>query len=238
MRVVLARVLCALIAAVALSGVALSTYLWTTTSPEAMVEFGGGHGDPAYFDNWFTRLTITYFYFTVLSNVVVGVTALLLAIRFDRTSTIFRVFWLFGLIGIIVTGLVVNLYLVHFYRPQGIHLVENDMVHVAVPILSTIAWLIFGPRYPLRYKYVFGATGVGVVWLIVTFIHGAFIHWYPYPFLDVDSIGLGKSLRNSVVILIGAFLMGLGILALNKVLPGHKEQDASPPRAEGVAAPD
>ncbi|MDZ7578294.1 MAG: Pr6Pr family membrane protein [Candidatus Nanopelagicales bacterium] len=221
MRDVIARVWFGVVAAIAIWGVTLSASIWIMTDPAALVAHGGGHGNPADFDNWFVRLTITFFYFTILSNIVVGVTSLLLAIRLDRTSTVFRVFRLFGLFSIIITGLVVNFYLGKFVHLEGIDLINNDMVHVAVPILATLGWLIFGPRTPFRFKYLFYALGIGLVWLLVTFIHGALLHWYPYPFLDVDTIGYPKALTISLAILAFAFLLGMAILGLDKVLPGH-----------------
>ncbi|MEI8082139.1 MAG: Pr6Pr family membrane protein [Actinomycetes bacterium] len=232
MRDTVARISFGIVALIALGGTTLSATLWTMTSPTDVVAFGGGHGDPANFDNWFWRLTITFFYFTILSNIIVGVTYLMLAIRTERQSTAFRTFRLFGLIAIIITGLVVNLYLNRLYTPTGINLVKNDLVHVLSPILATLTWLIFGPRTPFRFKYIVGAIGIGVAWLAVTFIHGSFIHWFPYPFLDVDAIGLTKSLINSVAIMVIAFLLGMAILGLDKVLPGHAALDEAKPTGQ------
>jgi len=231
MRDIFARILFGVTGVLAAVGVTLSATLETLNNPNTIIEFGGGHGDPASFSNWFWRMTITFFYFTILSNIVVGVTTLLLAIKLDRTSTVFRAFRIFGLIAIIITFLVVNLYLNRFYTPTGWHLVLNDIVHVSVPILATLGWLVFGPRIPFRMKYVWWALSIGVAWLVVTFAHGAIIRWYPYPFLDVDRIGVVKSLVNSAGILVIGFGMAVGILALDKVLPGPKEHTAAPAAA-------
>jgi hypothetical protein len=53
-----------------------------------------------------------------------------------------------------------------------------------------------------------------LAWLVYTFVRGALTGWYPYPFLDVDLIGFGDSVRNCAVILV----IALGIAALLTIL--------------------
>jgi hypothetical protein len=235
MRDTVARIWFAVVAVIGTAGVILGSFLWAQTSPDIIVQFGGGEGDPADFQNWFWRFTITFFYFTIWSNIIVVVTCLLLAIKLDRPSTVFRVFRLYGLISIIITGLVYNLYLARLLDPEGAKLVQNDMVHVAVPILAVLGWLIFGPRTPFRLKYVAWAMLIGVGWLAVSFAHGAFIHWYPYPFMNADILGYPKALLTCFGLLVVAFLLGLGVLGLDKVLPRGvaRRADAAVPQDAG-----
>src|SRR5262245_33773272 len=62
--------------------------------------------DGGYFTSPGSRLFNLLFYFTIQSNVIVAVTTLLLAVRLDRTSAVFRYFRLAGVIGITITGIV------------------------------------------------------------------------------------------------------------------------------------
>jgi len=39
-----------------------------------------------------------------------------------------------------------------------------------------------------------------VVWLVYTLVRGAFVGWYPYPFVDVGSHGYGYVAVSSVLI--------------------------------------
>ena len=50
-----------------------------------------------------------------------------------------------------------------------------------------------------------------VVWLVYTLVRGAFVDWYPYPFIDVDEHGYGVVLLNALGI--SAFLVGLAFVA-------------------------
>ena len=220
----MARIWFAVVAAIGTAGVILGAVLWSGTDPNIIVEFGGGEGSVADFESWWNRFTITFFYFTIWSNVIVVVTCGLLAIRLHRTSTVFRVFRLYGLISITVTGLVYNLYLARLVHPEGAKLLQNDMVHVAVPLLAVLGWLIFGPRTPFRIKYVLWAMLIGIAWLLVSFAHGALIHWYPYPFLNADELGYPRALLNCFAVMVVAFLLGLAILGLDKVLPRGVDQ--------------
>ena len=53
-----------------------------------------------------SRLFNVFCFFTVQSNIIVGVTCLMLALSLDRPSTAFRVIRLDGLLGIVVTFVV------------------------------------------------------------------------------------------------------------------------------------
>ena len=219
MRETWARIVFGITALISGVGVVMSACLSATATPSEIAK-AGGIADPAHFDLAIVRFLNTFFYFTILSNIIVVVTCVLLAIRLQRTSTVFRVFRVFGLVAIVITGLVYNLVLAALSHPEGLALVENTMVHIITPILATLGWLIFGPRQPFRMKYVGWAMVIGLVWVVVTLIRGAIIHWYPYPFVDVDDLGYLTVLINCFVILVFAALLALAILGLDKVIPG------------------
>lgn len=59
-----------------------------------------------HFHSGLDRALNSFAYFTTQSNLLVGFAALLLALRLDRSSTVFRVLRLCGLVAITVTGIV------------------------------------------------------------------------------------------------------------------------------------
>ena len=75
-----------------LAGVALSVYSATAT--------------PGRFHTGIERAFNPFAFFTIQSNLIAGGTALLLAVRLDRPSTVFQTFRLIGLVAITVTGVV------------------------------------------------------------------------------------------------------------------------------------
>jgi hypothetical protein len=93
-------------------------------------------------------------------------------------------------------------------------------LHVVSPIGFVTAWLVLGPRRRLRSAMVPAAFVLPVAWLVVTFVRGALVDWYPYPFLDVTEIGLPASILNASAILVVAALLALLFRALDAILPG------------------
>ncbi|HWM17065.1 MAG TPA: Pr6Pr family membrane protein, partial [Microbacterium sp.] len=77
--------------------------------------------------------------------------------------------------------------------------------------------LIFGPRPRMTWATAAFAFIWPLAWLVYTFIHGAITGWYPYPFLDVATIGFADSVRNSGVVL----LIGVVIAVVLTILDHH-----------------
>ncbi|HEX4704942.1 MAG TPA: Pr6Pr family membrane protein [Pseudonocardiaceae bacterium] len=136
-------------------------------------------------------------FFTIQSNLIVGGTCLLLAINPNRTSTVFGVFRLTGLVAITVTGIVFHVALGGLLDLDSWALASDKLVHTVVPIMAVVGWLAFGPRgltsaaiarltvvYPLGY-------------MIFTMIRGPLAtNWYPYPFADVHALGYLRVIIN------------------------------------------
>lgn len=73
---------------------------------------------PGRFPYEWQRALNTFAFFTIQSNLIVGATTLLLAVRPDRSSMVFRVFRLIGLVSITVTGLVYHVALSRLLAPR------------------------------------------------------------------------------------------------------------------------
>lgn len=198
-----------------------------------IAESGGNHGHADQYNSVIVRALIPFLYFTILSNIVVMVTNAMLVFRWERTSTVFRSFRLFAIIGIFITGVIYNGYL-RFLSPQtGWNEFDTNLLHVFVPVATILGWLLFGPRIPLRMKYIWGALTIGLVWIIFTLIHGAIGYWYPYPFVDVEKNGLVTVLITCVVLLIIAGLLGWAAMGLDKILPDrNRAAKAETPAAQ------
>jgi hypothetical protein len=54
-----------------------------------------------------------------------------------------------------------------------------------------------------------------VAWLAFTLIRGAVIHWYPYPFIDVVTIGYGKAILNAFWVALLLLGLAAGATALD-----------------------
>lgn len=144
------------------------------------------------------RIFNVFCFFTIDSNVIVGVTCLLLAIRLDRPSTVFRVFRLMGLVGITITGIVYHVAIARLVEFDGWALVADQITHTIVPIAAVVGWLMYGPRGMVSWRIAGLALLYPIVWILFTLIRGPIVDWYPYHFIDVITIGYGKAALNSL----------------------------------------
>ena len=168
------------------------------------------------------RLIDLFSYFTIWSQIVVGVVATLLFLNPNRDSGRLRVYRLDALVMITVTGIVYNVLLGPNYPPQGLNVYSSFIEHTLTPILTVLVFLLVGPRDWFS-KQTFGlAFALPIAYVIYTLARGAIIHMYPYDFIDVVKYGYGPVLRFVGVILIFAGVI-LGIFwAIDRVLPKSK----------------
>jgi hypothetical protein len=174
--------------------------------------------NPGYFHSGVERGFNAFAFFTVQSNLIVGGTTVLLAIRLDRTSTVFRTFRLIGLVAIAVTGVVYHVALARIFDLDGIDQLGNQLVHTVVPLLAVLGWLMFGPRGQISRRVVWLSLLYPACWLVFTLIRGAVIHWYPYPFINVVEIGYGKAILNAFWVSLLLLGLAAGAAALDSRL--------------------
>ncbi len=162
-------------------------------------------------------------YFTIQSNLLVAVSAFLL-LR-GRTSTrLFRVARLASLVGITVTGVVAFVALPPSPDYSTLNLVCDRLLHIVVPLLTVAGWLAFGPRGFVRSSDILPALAWPVLWLIATLGLGPVVGWYPYPFIDVSVLGLGRVLLICAVLALVFFLLAGLAWWGDRRLPGGRDR--------------
>ena len=154
-----------------------------------------------------TRMIQTLSFFTIQSNLLVLVVAVTLVVNPQRDGRFWRILRLDALLGITVTGLVFDLVLIHYVHPSGWQLVATIGFHYIAPWATVLGWLLFGPRPRIDGRTMVWAFIWPIAWITYTFVRGAVVHWYPYPFLDVDHLGFWAALRNSLVVLVLAVVL-------------------------------
>ena len=166
-----------------------------------------------------TRLVRLFSFFTIQSNLFVLGTSIALVVDVLRDGRVWRVVRFDALLGIIITGLVYETILAPLVHPEGWALVATIGFHYISPWATLIGWLIFGPRPRMTWATTALAFIWPVAWLVYTFVHGAVTGWYPYPFLDVTTIGLADSLRNSCVVLGVGVVIAVVLTLLDRRMP-------------------
>ena len=150
-------------------------------------------------------------YFTIQANFLVAVSTFLI-VRGRIESQVFRVVRLASLVGITVTGIVAAIALPPSPNYTTGSLVCDRLLHVVVPVLTFVGWAVFGPRGKVTREDLLPSLIWPVLWLVATLALGPLVDWYPYPFLNVGSIGLGRTLLNCAVIAV--LFLALAALAL------------------------
>ncbi|MEO6999882.1 MAG: Pr6Pr family membrane protein [Terracoccus sp.] len=152
------------------------------------------------------RVRRFFCYFTIQSNFLVAVAMGYIVSR--RTdSQLFRVIRLASLVGITVTGIVAAVALPPSPSYSTLNLLCDRLLHIAVPALTFIGWLAFGPRGKVRREDLLPSLIWPVLCLVATLALGPFVNWYPYPFINVNQIGYGRTLINCAVIAVLFFAL-------------------------------
>ncbi len=183
-----------------------------------------------------TRLVRLFLFFTIDSNIVVLIVSVLLAIAPAGRGFWWEALRLNALLAITITGVVYALLIAPNLHLDGWALVTMIGLHVVSPIGFVGACLLLGPRPRFRLATIPAAFILPVAWIAITFIRGAIVDWYPYPFLDVTDIGLPAALRNALLILVAAAALAFIYRLLDARLPSllHDSDDAATfsPRSE------
>ena len=178
-----------------------------------------------------TRLIRFASYLTIWSNVLVAWSAATLAFGLDRDTRLWRALRLDAVVVCFGGGVV------HFFllRPlldlDGADRLADVLLHTVVPLLAVIGWVAFGPRGRVTRADLLPFLVVPIGWLVYTLVRGAFVDWYPYPFVDVVEHGYGAVLLN--VLGVTCVMLGLALLAVAADRRLTRTDAGTPPARRG-----
>lgn len=158
-------------------------------------------------------------YFTVQGNIIFLVVALVTAAYgfSGRTQPALLIYLrAASATYMIIVGIVYNTLLVGL--EGGVVLGwSNTVLHVVIPIVALLDWLLFGDRPPLPWKRFWLVLIYPFVWLAVVLIRVGTDGMSFYPFLDFNKLGGGAVTAYCVGIAVGFALFGLAVWALSRV---------------------
>ena len=168
-------------------------------------------------------------YFTIQSNLLVAISMFMVIT--GRTGTqLFRVLRLASLIGITVTGVVAAVALPPSPNYTTANLICDRLLHIVVPVLTFVGWIAFGPRGFVTRRDILPSLIWPVAWLVATLGLAPLTRWYPYPFLNVDTIGWGRVLVNCAGIAVLFLLLAALALWADHRLPGDRARSTETAR--------
>lgn len=187
-------------------------------------------------DGFFTtpaaRVANLFTFFTILSNLLVGVTNTVLAVRPHTRSTLLRVARLDAVLAITVTGVVYHLLLAPLYHQRGAEAFANQLFHTVTPLLTVAGWLLLGPRGLVDRRVAAGSLLFPATWLVFTLVRGAIIGWYPYPFLQVDALGYARVALTCAEITVLFLVLAACYGVLDRFLAQRAAQRGAAPDAK------
>lgn len=161
-------------------------------------------------------------YFTALTNILVALyfTAQIFKFRvleFLRKETALTAITAF--IGLV--GLVYQLTLRSTWQPIGFQIIIDELLHSVIPLYVLFYWGLYVKISGFNLRNL-------LIWLIYPFtyfmivmIKGNFSSYYPYPFIDVLSIGYLKVLTNFMILNLFVFMLIGSLYLLANVFKKH-----------------
>ena len=162
----------------------------------------------------------SYFsFYTILTNIVVLV-IYLSEVLTTQALAIFRHPVTRGAMAACIA--LVNLYvffvLRHLYNPTGLLELSDRLLHYVAPLLYLIWWAIGQKHGLLRWRQLPIMLLPTLIYFVLIMARGAWLHRYPYPFMNVDELGWGGVLQGAAIMAV--FLAGLSasVIAVDRIL--------------------
>ena len=167
-----------------------------------------------------------FIFFTILSNLLVALSlSSILMIPHSAAGRFFSKPFSETAVAvyIFVVGLVYNLILRSLWKPTGLQLVADELLHVAIPVLYLIYWICFVSKVSLKWRYSFDWLLFPFFYLIYALIRGSVEGFYPYPFLDLEKLSGNRVFLNCLGLTGVFFVIGLLFIAFGKAISRQNE---------------
>ncbi len=162
-------------------------------------------------------------YFTVLTNILVSLTATMRALGtrsvLTRPSALAA-----SAVYIAVVALIYSLLLRSLWAPEGVHRIADQILHDLTPLLYVLWWVLWAPKGGLHFRDAVWWLGYPLAYFAFSLLLGAASGRYLYPFADVAAHGLPAVARNGVMLLALFLLLGTVLVAAARVLPGRERR--------------
>jgi len=107
-----------------------------------------------------------------------------------------------------------NLLLRQLWHPQGWQIAADVTLHDVMPALFLLHWSMAVPKAALRWPQVVYWQLYPAAYFAYVLVRGAVDGWYPYPFLDVTTLGYLRVLIDACVVLLLFIVIALLLVAL------------------------
>jgi hypothetical protein len=148
-------------------------------------------------------------YFTILTNTLVAgyFTFQVLDVDKDPEALFNRPGTLTAItVYISIVGLVYQVALRHIWDPTGLQKIVDELLHTIIPLLVVVYWF----RHETHPGFDRGRLGNFLIYPLAylgfVLVRGAVSGFYPYPFLEVDTLGWPQTTLH-IAVLVAFFLL-------------------------------
>ena len=130
-----------------------------------------------------------------------------------------------------ITALVYHAILASQWRPEGLHLLADTLLHTATPIAFLVDLAVRGGAGEARWIAALKALVLPAAYGAWTLVHGALSGFYPYPFMNVTKRGYPAVVLTMLEMTVAFAVVSLAFVALSRV----RSRVASP-RTQPISA--
>lgn len=165
-----------------------------------------------------------FLFFTILSNLLVAISC---TIQFLKPQSVAAIFFAKSgtqtaiCLYIVVVGLIYNIILRALWKPEGLQLIADNLLHIIVPAAFFSFWLLQVKSEGLNWKQIPRWLIYPAVYLCYALLRGNLEGVYPYPFINPQLNGWQQVGINSVGMLLLFVLLGAVLIAIKK-WQGHR----------------
>ncbi len=155
-----------------------------------------------------------YRFFTVWTNTLTGVLCAVIALGGHVRAPLQAGLALW--IGMV--GMLFHLLLAQFVNYQGLQWVLDQMFHTVIPASYVLFWIVFSPKTGVMLRHVPLWVAYPLGYCIYAICRGLIDGAYPYPFLDLATLGWNALAVNVVGLLVVFAVLGAIIVGAAKRL--------------------
>jgi len=158
-------------------------------------------------------------YFTILANSAAALAMLMPLITPDSRIGVFlsRPSVRTAIAGyLIVVAITYVMFLRNVGNDQGLERLVDQLMHYATPLMFVLDWLVFVPKGRVPWTTIGTSLIVPVAYGAWTIVHGSVSHWYPYPFVDMRSLGYQEGLMSMAGFLVVFIAVALVLVVIDR----------------------
>lgn len=162
----------------------------------------------------FDTIVRFFTFFTILSNILV---TMCFTSNLFNFSSLFKSYKVQTAIAVYISivAIVYNIILRFIWEPTGLQRIVDELLHVVNPIVFVIFWYMARNKISISYKFILKILAFPLVYLFTVLLIGNYSNHYPYPFLDINTIGYTSVVINSIGISLAFVLVSILFLFIS-----------------------